>query len=83
MLERKASAYSLLKLLNAKLAYMPCCMRTEVRLPFYQNVACVMIVVEKCIMLDQVVALLAISTALKQDTFGAYEQSYTFAQPAV
>ena len=82
MLEREASAYSLLKLLNAKLAYMPC-MRTEVRLPFYQNVACVMIVVEKCIMLDQVVALLAISTALKQDTFGAYEQSYTFAQPAV
>jgi len=62
---------------------MPCCMRPEVRLPFYQNVVCVMIVVEKCIMLDQVVALLAFSTAKKQDTFGAYEQSNTFVQPAV
>jgi len=46
MPERKASAYSLLELLNVKLAYMPSCVRTEVRLPFDQNVFCVVFVVK-------------------------------------
>jgi len=55
MLERKASAYSLLELLNVKLAYMPSCIHPDVRLPFDQNVFSVMIVVKKCIMLAQVV----------------------------
>jgi len=34
---------------------MPSCIRPEVRLPFDQNVFCVVIVVKKCIMLAQVV----------------------------
>jgi len=37
MLERKASAYSLLQLLNVKLACMLSCVRPEVRLPFDQK----------------------------------------------
>jgi len=55
MLERKASAYSLLELLNVQLAYMPSCIRPEVRLPLDQNVFCAVIVVKKCIVLAQVV----------------------------
>jgi len=34
---------------------MPSCIRPEVRLPFDQNIFCVVIVVKKCIMLAQVV----------------------------
>jgi len=47
ILERKASSYLLLELLNVKLAYMPSCIRPEVRLPFGQNLFCVVIVVKK------------------------------------
>ena len=46
------------------------------------NIFCVVIVVKKCIMASPG-NLLIFCTAQKQDTFGAYDQSYTFAQPAV
>jgi len=49
MLEHIASSYSLLELLNVKLAYMPSCIRPEVRLPFDQNVFCVVVVVKNAL----------------------------------
>ena len=82
MLERKASAYSLLQLLNVKLACMPSCVRPEVRLPFDQKRILCSDCCEKMHYASPS-SLLAFCTAQKQDTFGAYEQSYAFAQPAV
>jgi len=46
------------------------------------NVFCVVIVIKKCIM-SSPGSLPLFCTAKQQDTFGAYDQSYTFAQPAV
>jgi len=43
---------------------------------------CVVIVVKKCGMASPG-SLPLFCTAYQQDTFGAYDQSYTFAQPAV
>jgi len=61
---------------------MSSCIRPEVRLPLNQKIFCVVIVVKKYIMASPG-SLLLFCTAKKQDTFGAYDQSYTFAQPAV
>jgi len=48
------------------------------------NVFCVLIVVKKCIpACSGEGSLLVFCTAQKQDTFGAYDQNYKFAQPAV
>ena len=68
--------------MNMKLAYMPSCIRPEVRLPFNQIVFCVVIVVKKYFMHAQVVFSHFVLHR-SQDTFGAYDQSSTFAQPAV
>jgi len=46
------------------------------------NIFCVVIVVKKYIMATSG-DLLVFCTAQKQDTFGAYNETYTFAQPAV
>jgi len=46
------------------------------------NMFCVVIVVRKCTM-SCPGGLLLFCIALQQDTFGAYDQNYTFAQPAV
>jgi len=60
---------------------MPNCIRSEVGLLLDQRI-CVLIAVKKIIMAS-LGSLLVFSTALKQDTFGAYDQNYIFAQPAV
>jgi len=68
--------------LNAKLTYMPSCIRPEVRFPLDHNVFCAVFVVGRCIMASAG-SLLAFCTAQKQDSFGAYDQIYTYVQPAV
>jgi len=73
--------HSLLGVLNVKLAYMPSCIRPEVRLHLI-NEFCGVIVVKKCIMASSG-SLLVFCTAWKQDTFGAYNRSYTFAVQTV
>jgi len=60
---------------------MPSCTRPEDRLTPDQRI-CVVIAVKKCIMSSSG-SLLVFWTAQKQDTFGAYYQSYPSAQPAV
>ena len=81
-LERKTSpfiAWSVER--EASLLDMPSCIRPEVRLTLDQCILC-SDCCEKCIMASSG-NLVLFCTALKQDTSGAYEQSYTFAQPAV
>jgi len=77
-LERKASpfiAWSVER--EASLYCMPSCIRSEVRLHLI-NRFCVVIFVRKGIMATPG-SLLVFCTAQKQDNFGAYNQSYTFA----
>jgi len=49
------------------------------------NVFCVVIVVKKrkLLCLAQVFSCFVLHTAQQQDTFGGYDQSYTFGKPAV
>jgi len=63
-----------------KVSYVPSCIRPEFKHPL-DNVFCVVIVATKLIT-DSPNSLICY-TAEKQDTFRAYNQSYTYAQPAV
>jgi len=74
--------HSLLEVLNVKLAYVPSCKRPEFKLtPDQRTVLWVVTVVRKCIMASSG-SLLVFCTAQKHDTFGAYNQTYIFVQPA-
>jgi len=68
--------------LNVKLACVLSCIRPKVRLSLDQrSVFCIVIVVKKCIMASP--GSLFFGMAQKQDTFGAWDQSYTFSRSAV
>jgi len=64
-------------------AYMPSCMRSEVRLPLDQRILCSDCYKKMWATMTSPGSLLLFCTAQQQDTIGAYDQSYTFAQPAV
>jgi len=62
---------------------MSICIRPKVRLPLDQRILCSeVIVVKKCIMVSPD-SLLVFCAAQTQDTFRVYDQSYSFAQPAI
>jgi len=72
-----------LGVLNVKLGYVPSCKRPEFKLtPDQRTVFWEVTVMKKCIMASSG-SLLVFCTAQKQDTFGSYDQTYTFVQPAV
>ena len=67
--------------MNVKLACMSGCVGPEFRLPLDQCILC-----SDCckkFIIAGPGGLLVFFTAWKQDIFGAYGQSYTFAQPAL
>jgi len=69
--------HSLLGVLSVNLAYVPVVVYVHKSDLHLINTFCVVIVVEKCIMPTSG-SLLIFCIAYKQDTFGAYDQSYTF-----
>jgi len=60
-----------------KLAYVPVVVYVHKSDLYLINIFCVVIVVKKCNMATSG-SLLIFCTAYKQDTFGAYDQSYKF-----